>query len=76
MIRLILALLVTVNIYAQENTFYYQLDLLKKNDTYNVTLSVPQLSEEDNIYSCSACGSGKYSVHGKTKAPCACASVR
>jgi predicted metalloprotease with PDZ domain len=51
MIRLILALLVTVNIYAQENTFYYQLDLSKKNDTYNVTVLVPQLSEEDNIYS-------------------------
>jgi predicted metalloprotease with PDZ domain len=51
MIRLILALLFTVNIYAQENTFYYQLDLSKKNDTYNVTLLVPQLTEEDNIYS-------------------------
>ena len=51
MIRLILALLFTVNIYAQENTFYYQLDLSKKNDTYNVTLLVPQLTAEDNIYS-------------------------
>jgi predicted metalloprotease with PDZ domain len=48
---LIILLILGGFIYAQDNTFYYEVDLVKKNDSFNVTLSVPQLTEKDNIYS-------------------------
>ena len=47
----ILIFLLSLNIYAQEDIFQYELDFTNKNDAFNVTLSTPQLTENDSIYS-------------------------
>lgn len=51
MLRILILSLISFNIYAQENSFVYEVDFTNKNDAFNVTLTVPQLSENDAIYS-------------------------
>ena len=49
--KIIILILLSLNIYAQEDIFQYELDFTNKNDAFNVTLSTPKLSENDSIYS-------------------------
>ena len=49
--KIIILLIISFNIYAQENVFFYEIDFIKRNDAFNVTLITPQLSEKDNVYS-------------------------
>ena len=49
--KTIFLILISVNIYAQDNVFHYELDLTKQNDAFNITLLTPTLSENDEIYS-------------------------
>ena len=51
MLRILFIALISFGVYAQEGTFMYEIDLTNKNDAFNVTLSVPQLSENDAVYS-------------------------
>lgn len=51
MLRILILSLISFNIYAQENSFVYEVDFTNKNDAFNVTLTVPQLSENDAVYS-------------------------
>lgn len=51
MLRILILSLISFNIYSQENSFVYEVDFTKKNDAFNVTLTVPQLSENDAVYS-------------------------
>jgi predicted metalloprotease with PDZ domain len=49
--KLIILLFLSLNLYAQEHVFRYELDLTNKNDAFNVTVYTPPLSDNDNIYS-------------------------
>lgn len=49
--KIALLIFISSNLLAQDNVFRYELDLTKKNDAFNVTILVPQLSENDNVYS-------------------------
>jgi predicted metalloprotease with PDZ domain len=49
--KVIILLLISFNIYAQDDVFHYELDFTKKNDAFNITLSTPQLSKNDSVYS-------------------------
>lgn len=52
MVRIIVVLLLfSFGLSGQDGTFYYELDLTKNNDAFNVSLTPPQLSYNDNIYS-------------------------
>ena len=51
MLRFLIPLFLSFNIYAQENPFVYEVDFTNKNDAFNVTLTVPSLSSEDDVYS-------------------------
>ncbi len=51
MLRILILSLISFNIYAQENLFVYEVDFTNQNDAFNVTLTVPQLSENDAVYS-------------------------
>lgn len=51
MLRTLILSLITLNIYAQKTSFVYEVDFTNKNDAFNVTLTVPQLSENDAVYS-------------------------
>jgi len=51
MLRLLILSLISFNIYAQENSFVYEVDFTNKNDAFNVTLKAPQLSQKDDVYS-------------------------
>ena len=51
MLRLLILSLISFNIYPQENSFVYEVDFTNKNDAFNVTLTVPQLSENDAVFS-------------------------
>lgn len=50
MLRIIILSLICFNIYAQEKQFVYEVDFTNKNDAFNVTLAVPQLSINDSVY--------------------------
>lgn len=51
MLRFLIPLFISFNIYAQENPFVYEVDFTNKNDAFNVTLIVPSLSPKDDVYS-------------------------
>lgn len=51
MFRILILSLISFNFYAQENSFVYEVDFTNKNDAFNVALTVPQLSENDAVYS-------------------------
>ncbi|MBT3242657.1 MAG: hypothetical protein HN352_05870 [Bacteroidetes bacterium] len=51
MLKILVISLISINICAQEYPFVYEVDFTNKNDAFNVTLIVPQLSEKDDVYS-------------------------
>ena len=51
MVKYLGILLLSLNLFAQNNTHVYEVDLTKNNDAFNVTLSVTGLSNQDSIYS-------------------------
>ncbi len=51
MLRFLIPVFLAFNLYAQENSFIYEVDFTNRNDAFNVTLSVPTLSSEDDVYS-------------------------
>ena len=51
MLKFLIPLLFSFNIYAQGNPFIYEVDFTNKNDAFNVSLTVPSLSPEDDVYS-------------------------
>ena len=48
---LIILLIITFNLQAQENVFQYTVDFTNQNDAFNVSVLTPSLSESDNVYS-------------------------
>jgi len=51
MLRSLILFFISFHLYAQENPFIYEVDFTNKNDTFNVTLTAPSLSEDDDVYS-------------------------
>lgn len=51
MFKYLSLVLLSLNLLAQDNNLVYEVDFTKNNDTFNVTLTVPNLSSEDSIYS-------------------------
>ena len=51
MLRILILLFFSFSVYAQKKSFVYELDFTKKNDAFNVSLTVPELSENDVVYS-------------------------
>jgi len=47
----LIPLLMSLHIYAQETPFVYEVDFTNKNDAFNVTLTVPTLTADDDVYS-------------------------
>ena len=51
MLRFFIPLFLSLQIYAQETPFLYEVDFTNKNDAFNVTLTVPSLTADDDVYS-------------------------
>ena len=51
MFKYLSLVLLSLHLLAQDNSLVYEVDFTKKNDTFNVTLTVPNLSNEDSIFS-------------------------
>ncbi len=51
MIRFLISFIISLQVYGQETPFVYEVDFTNKNDAFNVTLTVPSLSTDDDMYS-------------------------
>jgi len=51
MFRFLIPLFISFHIYAQKSPLIYEVDFTNKNDAFNVTLTVPLLSADDDVYS-------------------------
>ncbi|WP_242094534.1 PDZ domain-containing protein [Aestuariivivens sediminicola] len=51
MLRLFILSLWSLSLFAQDGPIVYEVDLTRQNDAFNVTVTVPQLSENDAVFS-------------------------